>query len=721
MNCTDAFRAFQQQHGAFILRQSHISSRPLGGRPPSMLSNWRHLLSASLSSQDDQSTIHSNTIEPSGMNEKGLFEAPLWDMYESTLRTVIESRRVRRNTKDEEELDPIIMDCLLANRAFLPPPPLCCFPNEKSGAAHDDFRHIMSEQKQHFLNQTGWTEANYNFAMRTLTYMGDYCAKTQSPGPLLVAWHKLKEAGMVPRENCISTYLYVLSLWNQNNQTTSLEQEDISEEVAIFHDLLYEPNEKTATLRIKYLIANGDATGAEELLNAMSKKSSASGDWTKLRTYVPILALYCSNGDVSSALRLFKQMRNSSGVIFEPETYALLIGTLAEKGYFRRGCDDVPGAAALGFLALSGPRLLDELAAEMAEDILEINDDSARILYNAFATGFRETEEGRHLHPLSANEQLLPDSNFAANDELVIGRVPVDENTAICPRTHAKLRLLRLEEEQRKEVHDTLLEMAAAQYDEFREKLESRFKNRMEDMEGSDFAVRELSRFSSWLDEREGEPFTAIVDGPNVAYFGHSDVRYSQVKSVVKELEKMNEQPLVVMPQKYVAPKFHLGLGYIQELGEKDLLVMNELIESERLYIVPSRCLDDYYWMLASVSNQTRARAGADMTVSTNDRDGRLPGLRPLLLTNDQMRDHKLEILEPRLFRRWCSCHIVNYNLTDVGENEWEEGEIQLYPADFFSREIQGNPTPNSNNATAWHLPVSEWEDNHRLCIRIPR
>lgn len=65
-------------------------------------------------------------------------------------------------------------------------------------------------------------------------------------------------------------------------------------------------------------------------------------------------------------------------------------------------------------------------------------------------------------------------------------------------------------------------------------------------------------------------------DGPNVAYFGHGFVHYSQVKFVVEALERMNERPLVVMPQKYTAPKFNVNFGSTQELSEQDLAVLKE-------------------------------------------------------------------------------------------------------------------------------------------------
>lgn len=102
--------------------------------------------------------------------------------------------------------------------------------------------------------------------------------------------------------------------------------------------------------------------------------------------------------------------------------------------------------------------------------------------------------------------------------------------------------------------------------------------------------------------EREGEPFTAIVgesstsyaieiacrteltlsvfvcfqDGPNVAYFGHGTIHYSQVLCVVKQLELMNENPLVVMPKKYTTHKFRVNYGSTQELSDRDVAALNE-------------------------------------------------------------------------------------------------------------------------------------------------
>lgn len=210
------------------------------------------------------------------------------------------------------------------------------------------------------------------------------------------------------------------------------------------------------------------------------------------------------------------------------------------------------------------------------------------------------------------------------------------------------------------------------------------------------------------------------LDGPNVGLYGCGKFRYSQVNEVVEELERMGERPLVIMPQKYIGPIFYLRKGPKQHLSKRDLEFVEKLKEDKKIYIVPHLCLDDYYWMLASVSNQTVSRQSKDLTVSSSEK-GRFPGVRPILVTNDQMRDHKLGLLKSREFRRWSSCHIVNYQIEKTDGDEWEEKTTMLFPADFFSREIQCNPWGEGAARDAWHFPVTEWNENDRFLISIAR
>jgi hypothetical protein len=145
------------------------------------------------------------------------------------------------------------------------------------------------------------------------------------------------------------------------------------------------------------------------------------------------------------------------------------------------------------------------------------------------------------------------------------------------------------------------------------------------------------------------------------------------------------------------------------------IVLFPRLEDNGMMYVVPRLSLDDYFWMIASVSNQTESRKGADLSVPVGDALGRFPGMRPMLVTNDKMRDHKLNLLETREFRRWSSCHIVNYHIERYESDEWtEDRKVEFQPADYFSREIQGNIHPSGKN-NVWHIPItnsSEW-----LCI----
>lgn len=69
---------------------------------------------------------------------------------------------------------------------------------------------------------------------------------------------------------------------------------------------------------------------------------------------------------------------------------------------------------------------------------------------------------------------------------------------------------------------------------------------------------------------RTGEPFTAIVDGANAAYymqnFDQGSFNFYQIQFVVDALIKMKENPLVVLPYKYGFDSFKINTGFAGEL-----------------------------------------------------------------------------------------------------------------------------------------------------------
>jgi len=747
--------------------------------------------------ENDSSTTALNGNDEETPNPKS-FNKELFSSYHTIMEEIVRSTRFIKK-KDKDEDVKVVTEYLLKDERItdfeLQSLNITSSESQESEPVETDsasikaqFEMELDEQRDVFLNVSNFTKVQHQLALRGLSVLGDFCAKRSLPEPLYIAWEKIKEAGMVPKDSSINTYLYVVgvaaaspSLLSTNsthfpslvNQSLPTEKDDdmaldVPGEIATFHDIMYEPTEKSVSLRIKRMVAKGDFAGAEKLLTTpirqktTKKKATVvdeSQDALKLRTYFPILKGYCDQGDCHSAVRLFKRMRESAGVQLESENHVLVISTLAENGYFKKDSEPIKGATdKLGYAAEAGPRLFDELVQEMADDVLEITSASARRLTNAFDSAHTinnpdmdtscdlapqkeeeesdEDEEEDFLLKALPSLATMPVNNTQAGEkELVVSRILIDSTNATCPRTSAQLRLIMLEEYQKKEFHDALLRLSAQQFQTFVNS-NSNFDPSLN--ESDEYAEEQLTKFADWLDNRKGDPFTAIIDGANVAYYGQNfqagKFNYHQIKFLVDALESMNETVLVTVPHKYATKTFYCHNGAQSKrivLSEAELGILNGLNDTGKLYRVPARCLDDYYWMLASVSNQTNSRKGTDLTVlplqkdDNEDEDGdptteqQWPGTRPMLLSNDKMRDHKLELLAPRLFRRWTSSHLVNYNFTAFVGNECVDNEIGFSTPDFFSREIQGNPS-GDGKGTAWHFPVADWSPNERFCVRIP-
>lgn len=222
----------------------------------------------------------------------------------------------------------------------------------------------------------------------------------------------------------------------------------------------------------------------------------------------------------------------------------------------------------------------------------------------------------------------------------------------------------------------------------------------------------------------------SITDGPNVGYyfqnFDQGTFNFHQIQFIVDALESMGENVLVILPKKYTQKSFMLTNSTgrrRQYLSEKELEICDRLVSSGKAFVVPPSFLDDYYWMYASVIGQGEKWTTEQQYVPPDNAEGRWPGIRPMLVSNDKMRDHKLSLLEPRLFRRWYSNFIVNFTFSAFVGDQCIDKEIGFRTADFYSREIQGNPAVDENCnkcATAWHFPVSDWDENESFCIRIP-
>ena len=643
-----------------------------------------------------------------------------WKAYEETMSQIMLQGRVIKKSRDVESIQRFLLDPtwtmptseILNADSYQPEEGVFGTTDPDISA---QFRSEMSQRTAAFVHQLSISKQQNAYMDRCFTYLGDRCASLRHSAPLVVGWLKWRLTGSMPRENSVSTYMYALGLLNHSDDQIV---KDCLWDVVTMHDLLFPPNEKTTTLRIQSLIAQKNHLAAEKLIRSLSTSltdGENTADVSKLRTYTPILAYYCNEGsDLEAALRLFNQMRHSQGVRMDPTTYAMLLSSLASNGYFYSEAEYSPVGE--GFSS-SATKLFDELATQMAEDLLELDDNAAVTLYKGLVAGLNQ--EVNQTSTVGNEILSIPACRTFGNGELSIGRVAINEITGVCSATGVKLRRLTLDDEQRSHVHDTLLEMAYSLQEEYR--ATAKIKNNKSALPPSgEYCREQLQNFSNWLAGCRDEPFTAIVDGANIAFFGSGLVQYSQLKMMVDELARLGETPLVIMPHKYTTPKFYLRhLGIVQELKSKDQQALNELKERGILYIVPATCFDDYYWMIASVTDQ-------DLNNRNNSPSGqhskvdRIPGQRPILVTNDQMRDHRLALLEARPFRRWTSCHIVNYSIDGYARDEWETGRnITFFPPSAFSREIQSNKCSTKTEQVVWHIPITGWDEPDRLCISI--
>jgi pentatricopeptide repeat protein len=467
------------------------------------------------------------------------FDRTVWKAYETTMEEIMTQRRVIKKCDDET-----ISKC----RAFLLSyeQHISLVPDIMEIVADDQYNQkevlgsSLKQQAEHFQQRFHFKSAETEFINRCLVYMGDACAKIQSKKnrnngedrdadicnsidprlSIAIAWHKLKEMGYVIRENSMSTYMYILSNSGEGNSENDAFVDDALLEVVTCHDIMYKPNEKTVTIRLKSLIARGKIDEAEDMFSSSfdgggrisSPSSKSAMEETKkrdtegrLRTYMPLMEHYCMSGNLTSTLRLYGQMQDCTGVHWDVESYSLLLSSLTRFGYFF-GDNDTDHDDE----NLYGPILFDTLVSNMANDILELTEKTSIEMTDAFQIGIKD----------NLGENLIVDDNHQgqalSSETVVVDRVEIPNGNGTCPITGVKLRLLALDELQRQHVHDTLLEMSQTTAEEFiasinarQQKSKKNNKNRkgkiretIQDAQPKveSYGYQELLKFSKWLE-----------------------------------------------------------------------------------------------------------------------------------------------------------------------------------------------------------------------------
>jgi len=619
-------------------------------------------------------------------------------------------------------------------------------PSNDATMQKEELLQVLDTQKTKFMSDMNFDDKQYELTAKALFIICNMSAKKNAPETVTVLWQKVKEAGIAGKD-ILRQLLHLggsLSIANQrakrelsyqssyeggsgsaildmldgglekkkkpDDEEDEEEDEEgariasLVDEIATYYDALHEHTEQTIQTRVRMMVSRGKAMEADALL----RKLGHTADY-HLRVFTPVIRLHIEQENASQVLSLYDYMKNFPTVHFDSDFYIQLLAGLSENGCFRQDAPPIEGADSLGFSHSSGPGLFGELVDEMEEKIIEISQTNAKRLYNALAKGM-EAE----LRPLGPLEVLKLENSEAARDHKVVAsRVQIDHETGHCPRTGVDLQLKQLTEEQREKLIVGCRELA----------LEA--QNKWTQHQNPEKADEAIDRFLAWMDQREGEPYTAIVDGANVAYymqnFDDGGFNLHQIKFVVDALETMGENPLVILPAKYGNDRFMVsgggdGVSKRKQYTNAEKQIRRELQEKERVYFVPPGLLDDYYWICGSVAKQSVSSRGEDLSVPTDD-PKRWPGARPVLISNDQMRDHKLGMLEPMGFRRWYSNFIVNYNFgAFVGAKKFHN-DIGFSTADFFSREIQ--VAHGENGESVWHFPVESSRADEWFCVRF--
>jgi hypothetical protein len=484
------------------------------------------------------------------------------------------------------------------------------------GELRPTFQAELAEQAARFCKHFDFNERQAKLVLIGFTVVTGMCARHGKGLPVEVVWEKVKESGMITKE-LLHNLLYVSATFSTGsvrsrrkrrskyghlagiasildvldvndkmdealNGEINNEEDlvDLTDEIAIFHDLLYEPTEQSINVRVKLLVAQGKAKEAEKLLDDNSKGEAE----LRLRAYTPVLRLFIELNDVSSALSLFRKMKNMPTVHLDVEAYIHLIAGLTEKGCFRVGAAPIASAFELGYKNAAGPKLFDELVQEMATAIFEIPESATKRLYNALAVGVPNaglSEDG--LSSLNLAQDI------ASDDELFASRVYINPSTGLCPRSGVKLRLIHLQDKEKKALVEKVMKLAVSVQGRFEDagKLSSRRRS-----------DEHLLNFYAWLDQRQGRPFTIFVDGANVGYYHQNfeDGRfcYHQLKFVVDELERLGENPLVVLPYKYSWNIFNVSQGAPgsyqrdkQVLTKDEIMIRDNLVRFGKVFFVP--------------------------------------------------------------------------------------------------------------------------------------
>ena len=192
--------------------------------------------------------------------------------------------------------------------------------------------------------------------------------------------------------------------------------------------------------------------------------------------------------------------------------------------------------------------------------------------------------------------------------------------------------------------------------------------------------------FKSWIGRNFPRGVDFIIDGANVGYFGRRPPKdrlsFEQIDRVIQAVNEMGgKQVLLILHQRH-----------FKRLPDRDSRLVDSWKRNRILYQTPHRMNDDWFWLYAAIYSSQFIQ-------------------QPLVITNDQMRDHHFQMLSQRCFLKWRERHVVRFGFKNLYNHRVPP--TFWFPLPYSTR-IQNNIQDNESDhakSLIWHFPVRQKGD----------
>ena len=193
-----------------------------------------------------------------------------------------------------------------------------------------------------------------------------------------------------------------------------------------------------------------------------------------------------------------------------------------------------------------------------------------------------------------------------------------------------------------------------------------------------------FEEFKQYLQHEAGAA-DVIIDGANVGFYMQrpdrnpsTSLNFSQIDRVVRHFKEQNKRILLVLHERH----FHW-----KRLKDRPKWTryIKRWDDAKILYRTPTHMNDDWFWLYACLYSSSN-------------------GKRPIVVTNDLMRDHHFKMLSRRYFLQWRERHVVNFVFPSRADTA---APIFIFPQSYSSR-IQSHDATEEGAPIRWHFPVQQ-------------